>query len=141
MKECIQILSEKRLKITPQRIVVLDALIRLKNHPSAENVINYIKAHHPAISTATIYNNLDTFIEKGIIRKVKTGNDIMRYDAIEENHHHLYSTDSERIEDYCDDDLNNILKEYFKNKKIPNFNIENIELQIIGRFTDKLNTE
>ncbi len=62
----------------------------------------------------------------------------MRYDAIIEKHHHLYCSESDRIEDFYDNELNDILETYLKNKKIPNFKIEDIKLQIVGRFTDKI---
>ncbi len=61
----------------------------------------------------------------------------MRYDAITEKHHHLYSAESDRIEDYFDPELNEIIDNYFKKKGIPDFEIEDIKLQVIGKFKDK----
>jgi len=61
----------------------------------------------------------------------------MRYDAVLQTHHHLYSAESERIEDYFDDDLYKIIAEYFKKKKIPDFTINDFKLQIIGKFKDQ----
>ena len=135
--EVIETLTDCGLKITPQRIAVLDALVILQNHPTAENVIDYIKSKHPNIATGTVYKTLDTFVNKNIIKRVKTDDDIMRYDAIKERHHHLYCAESNRIEDFYDDDLYDILDNYLKKKKIPHFTIDDIKLQIIGRFTDK----
>ena len=133
----IKTLISCRLKVTPQRIAVLDAVINLKNHPIAENVIDFVKENHPNIATGTVYKTLDTFVKKNIIHKVKTDDDIMRYDAVHEKHHHLYCSDSERIEDFVDVALDKIIDDYLKNKKIPNFKIEDVKLQIVGKFTDK----
>ncbi|MBC7748188.1 MAG: transcriptional repressor, partial [Methylotenera sp.] len=36
-------LQEKGLKVTPQRVAIYEAIVKLKNHPTAENVIEYIK--------------------------------------------------------------------------------------------------
>ena len=58
----------------------------------------------------------------------------MRYDAVMERHHHLYCSESDRIEDYENEELNEMLEKYFEKKKIPDFNIEDIKLQIIGKF-------
>jgi Fur family peroxide stress response transcriptional regulator len=58
----------------------------------------------------------------------------MRYDAIMENHHHLYCSESDRIEDYNNNELNELLEMYFEKKGIPDFKIEDIKLQIIGKF-------
>jgi Fur family peroxide stress response transcriptional regulator len=131
-------LIEKGLKITPQRIAILEAIVKLNNHPTAENIIDYIRKNQPNIATATVYKVLDTLAENELIKKVKTEKDIMRYDAFLEKHHHLYCSDSDRIEDYLDDELNEILDKYFEKKGIPGFKIEDIKLQIIGKFTDKI---
>ncbi len=122
------------LKVTPQRLVVLEAVTKLGDHPTAERIIDFIKQNHPNIAIGTVYKTLDTFVEKEIIEKVKTDKDIMRYDAILEKHHHLYCIKSDRIEDYYDDELNQILKDYFEKKNIKDFKIEDIKLQIIGNF-------
>jgi Fur family transcriptional regulator, peroxide stress response regulator len=127
-------LVEKGLKVTPQRIAIFEAIVKLNNHPTAENIIDYIRRNHPNIATATVYKVLDTLIDNGLIKKVKTEKDVMRYDAFLEKHHHLYSSDSDRIEDYMDEDLNETLSRYFEKKKIPGFKIEDVKLQIIGKF-------
>jgi Fur family peroxide stress response transcriptional regulator len=134
-------LIEKGLKVTPQRIAILEAIAKLNNHPTADNIIDYIRKNHPNIATATVYKVLEALVVKGLIKKVKTEKDIMRYDAFLEKHHHLYSSDSDRIEDYLDDELNEILGKHFEKKGIPGFKIEDIKLQIIGKFTDKSNTK
>jgi len=127
-------LVEKGLKVTPQRIAVLDAIFKLNNHPNAENIIEYVRKNHPNISTATVYKVLDALISSGLIRRVNTERDIMRYEAFLDSHHHLYGSDSDRIEDYSDEELNGILEDYFHKKGIPGFQIEDIRLQIIGKF-------
>lgn len=130
-------LAEKGLKVTPQRMVILEAVNNFNNHPTADNIIEYIRQKHPGIATGTVYKVLETLVEKGLIKKVTTERDIMRYDGILENHHHLYCAESDRIEDYNDEELNNMIAEYFENKGIPGFRIEDIKLQIIGKFLNK----
>lgn len=61
----------------------------------------------------------------------------MRYDAVNEKHHHLYCSQSDRIEDYYDEELNHLLEKYLKNKNIKNFKIEDFKLQLIGTFSNK----
>lgn len=130
-------LKEKGLKVTPQRIAILEAIIKLNNHPTAENIIDYIRKNHPNVATATVYKVLDALIENKLVYKVKTDKDIMRYESIAEKHHHLYSAESDRIEDYFDSELNELIGNYFQKKGIPNFEIEDIKLQVIGKFKDK----
>jgi Fur family transcriptional regulator, peroxide stress response regulator len=127
-------LLEKGLKVTPQRIAILEAIYSLNNHPSAEMIMKYIRDRYPGIASGTIYKVLDVLIEHRLIARVKTDKDIMRYDGILENHHHLYSSESEEIKDYVNNELDQLLKDYFKKNAIEEFEIEGIKLQINGRF-------
>jgi len=130
-------LKNSSLKITPQRMAVLEALNSLRNHPTADNIKEYVVKNHPNVAVGTIYKTLETFVKKGLVKKVKTEKDVMRYDAILKKHHHLYCEDTEHIEDFFDEKLNSLLEEYFKKKRIPNFRVKDIKLQIIGNFNDK----
>jgi Fur family peroxide stress response transcriptional regulator len=140
-KTIIKILVEHELKVTPQRIAILEVIINLNNHPTADNITEYLRLNYPHIAIGTVYKTLATFSKKGIISKVLTENDAMRYDGIPEKHHHLYCSETERMEDFFDNNLNKILEDYFKKKRIPNFKIEDIKLQITGRFTDNVDTK
>ena len=133
-EEIIQKLTNKGLKVTPQRIAVFEAVLKLNNHPTAESIIKYIQKTYPNIATATVYKVLDALTENGLIKRVKTEKDIMRYDAIMEKHHHLYCTETDRIEDYNDEQLDKMIEVYFEKKGIPEFQIEDIKLQINGKF-------
>jgi len=135
--EIRDLLAEKGLRVTPQRVIVFETLAQMSNHPTADTLIKKIKESHPNIATGTVYKILDTLVQNGMVEKVTTNEDNMRYDAILEKHHHLYCVDSQRIEDYFDDDLNKFLEDYFKKKKIPGFEIQNIKLQITGNFRDQ----
>lgn len=131
------ILKESGLRVTPQRIAVLQAIYELKNHPSSEEITKYVKEHHPNIAIGTIYNILDSLVKSTIIKRVKIDKGAMLYDAITENHHHLYCSESDKIEDYYDQELDTILEEFFRKKNIQGFEIKDIKLQLVGRFKNK----
>lgn len=131
-------LQEKGLKVTPQRVAIYEAIIKLNNHPMAENIIEYIKVNHPNISVATVYKVLDFLVENSLLKRVKTEKGIMRYDAVLYNHHHLYCAETDRIEDYEDEKLNILINEYFITNKIKNFNVQDIKLQITGKFNNNI---
>ena len=137
-KTVVKILMDNGLKVTPQRIAILEVIIGLDNHPTAESIVDYLRLSHPNLSMATIYNSLNRFTKTGIIEKVLTENETIHYDAIREKHHHLYHNDSGLIEDFYDEELNDLLDNYFSKKKIPNFRIDNIKLQINGRSADNI---
>jgi len=130
-------LVDKGLKVTPQRIAILDAIYSLNNHPTAEMIMDYIKDTHPGVSSATIYKVLDVLVDKQLIKRVKTEKEIKRYDGILKNHHHLYGTKSHEIRDYMDEELDQLLDSYFRKHGIEDFEIEEIVLQINGEFLAK----
>jgi len=132
-----RILRENGLKVTPQRLTVLDALGHLRVHPTAEEIRDYVQTTYPGIATGTVYKILEILVEKGLVQKVRTGKDIMRYDGILERHHHLFCKGSENIIDYFDKDLDRLLDDYFRKKDIPGFSIEDIKLHITGQLTDE----
>jgi Fur family peroxide stress response transcriptional regulator len=125
---------EKKLKVTPQRMVILEAIYRLNNHPTAEQIIEYIRQTHPNIATGTVYKVLETLVSNELVKKVKTEKDVMRYDGQTGTHHHLYCMECDYIEDYHDEALDKMVRTYFKENVIDNFIIEDIRLQINGRF-------
>lgn len=129
-----QQLKIKGLKVTPQRVAIYEAVVKLKNHPTADKVIDYIKNNHPHIAVGTVYKVLDSLVENQLLKKVKNDKDVMRYDAFLQQHHHLYCTETERIEDFEDSGLDHLISEYFKKKKIKGFKVKDITLQITGEF-------
>ena len=128
------LLRNAGLKVTPQRMAVLDAVFSLAGHPSSEKVSDFVKKRHPGTALGTIYNILDSLTEKRIPTRVKTDKGVMLYDAVTNKHHHLYCDESDRIEDYYDEELDALLENYFKKKEIDDFEVTDIKLQLVGRF-------
>ena len=135
IREIKERLVAKGLKVTPQRLAILEAIYAL-NHPSVEMIMEHIKDSQPGISRATIYKVLDALEENQLVCTVKTGKDIKRYEGFLHQHHHLYSNESQRIEDYENHELDRLIAEFFKRNKINGFEVEQIRLQINGKFTD-----
>jgi Fur family peroxide stress response transcriptional regulator len=133
-KQIRDILMEKGLKVTPQRISILEAIYALGNHPTADRILEHITKVHPGIASGTVYKVLDVLVEKELIKRVNTERDVMRYDGILETHHHLYCAESEQIEDYKDEELDRMLADYFVKHGIKDFEIQEIKLHIKGKF-------
>lgn len=134
-KTAVSILAQNKLRLTPQRIAIMDVILSIKEHPTAELVHDYLSLSHPHISIGTIYNTLDLFADKGIITRIPSLADQMKYDAVAEKHHHLYCPENGRIEDFYDEELYLIIKNHLDKKKIPDFIIEDFKVHIIGKFT------
>lgn len=123
-------ITSKGLKATVQRIYVYDALLNTREHPTAEEIYKAVSQKLPSVSLSTIYNTLETLLNHNLIAKVQSENGIARYDAYVETHHHIYSEDGEIIADYYDEELDKILNDYFSKKKINDYEIKEIKLQI-----------
>lgn len=135
--EITHLLKQSKLRITPQRIAVLRAVQRLKNHPTAELILESIRLTQPNIAMGTVYNALEALAKHKLIRKVKTETGSTRYDGILEHHHHLYCSLCGKILDYSDPEVDKILTAYFKSKGVPDFKLASIQLQLHGHCTTK----
>lgn len=125
------------LKGTHQRIAIYEALLNLDGHPTADKIFSSVSKRYPSISLGTVYKTLDTFVEKSLINKVLTTDDIMRYDVRTEQHHHIFCNNSKELIDYEDEALNKVIAKHFKKKEIPFFKIHDIEIRINGEIIER----
>ena len=124
------------LKATQQRIVIYEALLRLENHPTTDEIYAFIRPENPSISLGTVYKNLEKFVEVKLIRKVACEDGMMRFDGNIDKHNHFYCTNTHEIIDFREDDLHKLISDFLKQKKIDNFEIEDFHLQINGKKID-----
>lgn len=131
--EIIRLLSEKKLRVTTQRIAIYKAL-DLLGHACAEDILEEVRIELPDISIATIYNVLDSFASKEVISRIYTGNSKMYFDVTPSNHPHTYCENSHRIMDYHDDELNELIANHFKNREIEGFHLNQVRVQLVGNY-------
>ncbi len=133
VQDIVTEIQDAGLKVTPQRVAVIQALYKL-NHPRAEEIYKEVSQNIPGLSPTTVYNVLDALVEKDIIKRVKTEKGVMRYDAVPDHHHHMYCITTDRVEDFFDPELDNLLQNYFEKKQLKGFKLEDIKLQLMGKF-------
>jgi Fe2+ or Zn2+ uptake regulation protein len=75
------------LKLTPQRLAVLDCLLGDETHPTAQELHERLKRKHPTMSVATIYNTLSALDAIGYCRRIELGGS-SRFDPNVELHDH-----------------------------------------------------
>ena len=129
-------LADCGLKVTPQRIAVYQALISL-GHVCTDDVVAEVHRTAPNISVATIYNTLDALLDHGLIAQLHTGNNKKYYDVSTHPHAHLFGKSTRRIEDFDDPALEAIIREYLSGKPIPGFDLSDIQIQLLGDFTEE----
>ena len=97
-------------------------------HPSAERVWAKVRQRFPMISRATVYNTLNLFVEKKLLRELHLAPDSVVFDPNMEKHHHLIDDESGRIYDVEWDDV-----EVSKIEKMRNFEIHDYSVVMHGR--------
>jgi Fur family transcriptional regulator, peroxide stress response regulator len=91
--------AEKGLALTHQRQVIWDTLRSLEGHPSPEAVYDVVRESIPSISLATVYKNIRTFIEHGLLAEVSLHHGSARLETNPEPHHHFVCTSCRNIID------------------------------------------
>jgi Fe2+ or Zn2+ uptake regulation protein len=82
-----------------QRLAVAEYVLTTEAHPSADEVLAEVQSHFPMLSRATVYNTLNLFVEKGLLRQLVLAEGRTVFDPRLEPHHHFIDDDSGRIED------------------------------------------
>lgn len=108
MKETAQILREKGLKVTPQRIAVYNMLRGTTEHPNAEMIYKTLEPTNPTMSLATVYKTLDFFKQLGLVQELNVGEGRSRYDAVVDWHPHTVCTCCGKVGDLHLDALKNV---------------------------------
>ncbi len=80
------------VKATHQRMEILRLLAATTEHPDAETLFAQVCLRIPSISLDTVYRTLRTFEEKGVIRRIGSAAERMRFDADTTPHHHFFCT-------------------------------------------------
>src|SRR5215218_8227146 len=83
------ILEKHGIQPTAQRVAIAEYVLRTEEHPSADKVWAIVGESFPAISRATVYNTLNLFVEKGLLRELHLAPDSVLFDPNTEPHHHF----------------------------------------------------
>jgi Fur family iron response transcriptional regulator len=97
-------LREHGIQPSAQRLAVADYVLRTDEHPTAEQVFDRVKSRLPMISRATVYNTLNLFVDKGLLRELvlgrsKDGERRVVFDPKLDAHHHFIDDSTGAIHD------------------------------------------
>ncbi len=90
---------ETGLKLTPQRLAILDYLDGNKDHPSADEIYRAVSKKFPTMSFATVYNTLSALREKGSVHELTIDPAKKRYDPDTSRHNHMICIACKKIVD------------------------------------------
>ena len=97
--EILAKLDEVGITPTPQRIEVAEILLNKPQHLSAEQILQQLRSNGSKVSKATVYNSLNLFGERGLIKECLVDPDRRLYDSCIEPHHHFYNVDTGQLSD------------------------------------------
>jgi len=110
------VLRKEGLKITPQRIAVLEEIINNGGHRESEDVYMAIKTRKTHVSRATVYRTLDILVQHGFARKLNLGDGRARYEPkIDSPHHdHMICNNCGKIIEFVNHEIEKIQEEIAK---------------------------
>jgi Fur family peroxide stress response transcriptional regulator len=129
-KNIINFLRENKIKITPQRRLILELVLKDRTHPCAEEVYLKVREKMPDISIATVYQTLELLEKKGILLKIDFPDGKSHYDPYTIPHLHFYCTNCKNIIDFEFEDRE--IFEKFINKIDRDFEIKNYAIILYG---------
>jgi Fur family peroxide stress response transcriptional regulator len=108
IKKFVEQCRTARLKVTPQRLLIYQALLRDESHPSPDKLYRRIKRSHPTISHATVYAALESFERHGIVARLTPLHETVRFDPIVEPHHHVVCVRCKKVTNLLDSDFESL---------------------------------
>ena len=79
-----------RLRVTPQRVLVMEALATNGGHMTADEIMRWTAERYPAINLATIYRTLDLLTSVGLVTQTDLGSGASEFELVGDTlHHHL----------------------------------------------------
>jgi Fe2+ or Zn2+ uptake regulation protein len=87
------------IRPSAHRMAVAEYVLGTDEHPSAEQVMARVTEQFPMLSRATVYNTLNLFVEKGLLRQLVLAEGSVVFDPKLERHHHFVDESTGRIED------------------------------------------
>ncbi|QKF73589.1 peroxide stress transcriptional regulator PerR [Aliarcobacter faecis] len=127
MTNYANLLKEYDLKVTPQRVAIVDELY-MNGHMNIDELYKKLLDRFPSVSLATIYKNVNSMLEKTFLSEVKIPNAKSVYELVKTEHAHLVCKECGFIEDIMLDS-SDIIEQV---SKINNFKIDSTDIVLSG---------
>ena len=127
MTKSIENLKQSGLKVTPQRVAIVEFLSEY-GHLSIAKMYELVKGKFPTISLATIYKNVNAMIENNFLKEVKIIGQDSRYELNYGEHSHVVCKECGKVTD-IDIDTKTLFKEA---EKKSNMKVESSSMVFYG---------
>ncbi len=82
-----------------QRVAIGEYVLHTADHPSADQVLVQTRKHLPSVSQATVYNTLNLFVQRGLLKALQLEPGHTVFDPRLEPHHHFIDEQGVHIHD------------------------------------------
>ncbi len=103
----VQYLRDNNLKVTKERLMLLEELFNSSGHLDADSLLFQLRNQSKRVSRATIYRTLDLLVQCGLARKSRLGREHYVYEKVTpgKRHDHMVCTSCGRILEFYDTEL------------------------------------
>jgi Fe2+ or Zn2+ uptake regulation protein len=126
--DVVHILEEHGIHPSAQRVAVAEYVLHTTEHPSADKVWACVQENFPMISRATVYNTLNLFVDKGLLRELHLAPDSVLFDPNTDRHHHFVDEETGRIYDIPWNQV-----EVSNARSLPGFEVRDYQVVMRGR--------
>lgn len=99
VEKIVERLRGSGIQPSAQRVAVAEYVLSTDDHPSAEQVHRRVRESFPMISRATVYNTLNLFADKGLLRQLVLAEGRVVFDPNIAPHHHFIDEQTGEILD------------------------------------------
>lgn len=120
------VLRQSGVRITPQRMMIVDALTDNRSHPTVEQLYQVVRQVYPTLSLATVYQTVALLARHGLILEIHGSKDGLRCDPDTSPHAHAYCRDCGAVYDLA------LPAAIAETLIIPDFHTDALEISVYG---------
>jgi Fur family ferric uptake transcriptional regulator len=123
--------SNGKLRSTPERFKILDAVLQSEGHFDVESLYYRMISNGVKVSKATVYNTLELLRECGLVSKYRFAESTSRYEKAfgRPQHHHMICLTCGDILEFTSDRIERIQEEVAEDQ---GFKIQSTTIQVFG---------
>lgn len=105
-------LQDLGYRLTPQRIMILEAVLESDDHITAEDLFDQVKARYPHISFSTVYRTMELLRDSGFVTQTDLGGGRVQYHPVDKaTHHHLICQVCGSVDEVAEDVFDGLQRE------------------------------
>jgi len=122
--------KEQGLAFTFQRQVIYEAVVDSREHPTPELIYEQVRQRIPSISLGTIYKNVKTFLDSGVLKEVTLHHGSLRLESNMTPHHHVVCSSCKAIFDIEESAMERV---QLPKKELPaGFSVKQCRVEFVG---------